>query len=393
MRAWQHSNHASGVKTNCDTYVYSFSRDALEEKILNLIDAYNEALDDVECDLLTVQAATQNTQLEAIKWTDTLKTSLKQGKKIEFEPRRIREVLYRPFTKLWLYEDDRILSSVSTVSKMFPRDEEVEAVGFTGGSGRGTTDSVFATDALSDLNNLRGGGAGLLPDGDPHNQRQQHDFPGTRDEPADGSSSHQGFSTNQGDPQSDITRGGGQSKQFSSQPHPTKQSSEFSRPEPSGISAQPEPNKPAEPSPESDPPDGPVQHGDLRHSSHHPASRPTLHGSRPTNPNPPQSDITRGGGQKHTIQSDDPHHARHPTPLLNLRDPDSPRPPHHRPPDPQPPPNPKTRPAHRRHNILINQTQQLPFTTLATNILFDLCATGRQTRTIPKQPNPQPEPQ
>ena len=202
------TSHARGVGTSCDVYVYSFSRESLEEKILNLIDAYNEALDDVECDLLTVQAATQNTQLEAIKWTDTLKTSLKQGKKIEFEPHRIREVLYRPFTKLWLYEDDRILSSVSTVSKMFPRDEEVEAVGFTGGSGRGTTDSVFATDTLSDLNNLRGGGAGLLPDGDTHNQREQHDFPGTRDEPADGSSSHQGFSTNQGDPQSDITRGG-----------------------------------------------------------------------------------------------------------------------------------------------------------------------------------------
>ena len=203
------SNHASGVKTNCDTYVYSFSRDALEEKILNLIDAYNDALDDVECDLLNVQAATQNTKLEAIKWTDTLKTSLKQGKKIEFEPQRIREVLYRPFTKLWLYEDDRILSSVSTVSKMFPRDEEVEAVGFTGGSGRGTSDSVFATGTLSDLNNLRGGVPEFSPDGDPHEQREQYDFPSTRDEPADGSSGHQGFSTNQGDPQSDITRGGG----------------------------------------------------------------------------------------------------------------------------------------------------------------------------------------
>lgn len=203
------TSHARGVGTSCDVYVYSFSRDALEEKILNLIDAYNEALDDVECDLLTVESATQNSQLEAIKWTDTLKTSLKQGKKIEFEPHRIREVLYRPFTKLWLYEDDRILSSVSTVSKMFPRDEETEAVGFTGGSGRGTTDSVFATGTLSDLNNLRGGVPEFSPDGDPHNQRQQHDFPGTRDEPADRSGSHQGFSTNQGDPQSDITRGGG----------------------------------------------------------------------------------------------------------------------------------------------------------------------------------------
>ena len=203
------SNHARGVGTSCDVYVYSFSRDALEEKIQNLIYAYNEALDDVECDLLSVESATQNTQLEAIKWTDTLKTSLKQKKKIEFEPQRIREVLYRPFTKLWLYEDDRILSSVSTVSKMFPRDEEVEAMGFTGGSGRGTTDSVFATGALSDLNNLRGGVPEFSPDGDLDDQREQHDFPGARDEPADGSSSRQGFSADQGDPQSDITRGGG----------------------------------------------------------------------------------------------------------------------------------------------------------------------------------------
>ena len=30
-------------------------------------------------------------------------------------------MLYRPFTKLWLYEDHRILSSVKTVSAMFPR--------------------------------------------------------------------------------------------------------------------------------------------------------------------------------------------------------------------------------------------------------------------------------
>ena len=284
------SQSVLGVTAACDVYVYSFSRQALEEKMRNFIDAYNEALEDLECGLGTLDEMTVNDQLDQVKWTGRLKTSLKQGKKIEFEPQRIREVLYRPFTKLWLYEDDRILSSVSTVSKMFPRDEEVEAVGFTGGSGRGTTDSVFATDTLSDLNNLRGGGAGLLPDGDPHNQRQQHDFPSTRDEPADGSSSHQGFSTNQGDPQSDITRGGGDNpQQFSSQPHPTKQSSEFSRPEPSGTYAQPEPSKPAEPSPESDPPDGPVQHGDLRHPSHHPASRPTLHGSRPTNPNNPQT--------------------------------------------------------------------------------------------------------
>ena len=379
------STHASGVKTNCDTYVYSFNRHALEEKIQNLIFAYNEALDDVEYDLHTVESATQNDQLEAIKWTDTLKTSLKQEKKIEFEPWRIREVLYRPFTKLWLYEDDRILSSVSTVSKMFPRDEEIESVGFTGGSGRGISDSVFASDTLSDLNNLRGGVHDLSPDGDPNNQRQQHDFPDTRDEPADRSSGDQGIPTDQGDTASKIGGGGVPAKtfseqqfssgattnshsqpsrpalsqtstspdaqpatspdinsdndsvkrgesdgtgissssrpslsvgdkrsksdtenqeidgggvpatQFSSQPHPTRQSSEFSRAEFSETSAQSELNKPAEQSQENDHSDRPLQHGDLRNPSHPPASRPSLHGSRPADQGDPPSEIDGGG--------------------------------------------------------------------------------------------------
>ena len=253
------SQSVLGVTAACDVYVYSFSRQALEEKMRNFIDAYNEALEDLECGLGTLDEMTVNDQLDQVKWTGRLKTSLKQGKKIEFEPQRIREVLYRPFTKLWLYEDDRILSSVSTVSKMFPRDEEVEAVGFTGGSGRGTTDSVFATDTLSDLNNLRGGGAGLLPDGDPHNQRQQHDFPGTRDEPSDGSSSHQGIPANQGDPPSDMTRGGGLTEQSGSPAHPAPAYSRRSRPISQGISKQPESTKPTEQFQEPDSGGGAVQ--------------------------------------------------------------------------------------------------------------------------------------
>ena len=35
--------------------------------------------------------------------------------------------------------------------------------------------------------------------------------------------------------------------------------------------------------------------------------------------------------------------------------------------------------------ILINLTQQLPFGIIATDRIFDLCATGRQTRCIPQR--------
>ena len=115
--------HALGLATNCDTYVYSFSRDDLIEKIGLLIDTYNDAYELHHNLGLSFDECTANTDLASIKWTDTLKQSLKKGEKIAFDETRIREVLYRPFTKLWLYEDARILSSVKTVSTMFPRSE------------------------------------------------------------------------------------------------------------------------------------------------------------------------------------------------------------------------------------------------------------------------------
>ncbi len=116
------SRHASGVKTNCDAYVYSFSRDDLINKMKCMIDAYEDARE-LHHDLnLPFEECTANTDLTAIKWTETLKQSLKKGDVITFDETRIREVLYRPFTKLWLYEDHRILSRGKPVSAMFPRE-------------------------------------------------------------------------------------------------------------------------------------------------------------------------------------------------------------------------------------------------------------------------------
>ena len=111
--------HARGVGTSCDIYVYSFNRQALIDRVERLIDTYEEArmLYELGESLADV---TENVELDSIKWTDTLKQSLRKNEEITFDESRIREVLYRPFTKLWLYEDPRILSSVKTVSAMFP---------------------------------------------------------------------------------------------------------------------------------------------------------------------------------------------------------------------------------------------------------------------------------
>ncbi len=119
-------SHALGIATNLDSYVYSYSRGGLVEKINRLISTFNSAIEDVKFDQVSIEQASANVDLSNIKWTGKLKSSLKkavkEGEKLEFDESRIREVLYRPFIKKWLYEDDRILSS-NPVSDMFPRSE------------------------------------------------------------------------------------------------------------------------------------------------------------------------------------------------------------------------------------------------------------------------------
>ena len=90
--------HASGVKTNCDAYVYSFDRRALTARVNTLIDAYEHARHRVS-EGTSIDEATVNDELETIKWHPALKQALAQDEEIVFDDSWIRCVLYRPFTK------------------------------------------------------------------------------------------------------------------------------------------------------------------------------------------------------------------------------------------------------------------------------------------------------
>ncbi len=162
---------ALGVTSGSDVYLYSFSRSELCERIQTLLAAYDDALERVEAGC-TVEECTTNDDLKRIKWTPVLRHSLRRREEIFFDESRIREVLYRPFTKLWLYEDDRILSSVKTISAMFPkpqpqvdeRERERERVLLPTQNNRGLS-SLLATYCITDLNFLgpNQGGCRAIP--------------------------------------------------------------------------------------------------------------------------------------------------------------------------------------------------------------------------------------
>lgn len=114
--------HALGLTTNCDTYVYSFSRDDLADRMRAFIAAYERARRAIHERSVPLDVAVAIDEVEDIKWHARLRQAVKTNTQIDFDEDRIRPVLYRPFQQLWLYEDDRILSSVKTIAAMFPRD-------------------------------------------------------------------------------------------------------------------------------------------------------------------------------------------------------------------------------------------------------------------------------
>ncbi|MYB00056.1 N-6 DNA methylase, partial [Candidatus Poribacteria bacterium] len=111
---------SSGVKTNRDAWAINFDRDVLGSNVTQMIDAYNtQALKwkrqtgrDVD-DFVAYNN-------ERISWSAGLKQKLMSGYMAEVTPERIRQTLYRPFTKSCLYFDRFMAERVYVFPSIFP---------------------------------------------------------------------------------------------------------------------------------------------------------------------------------------------------------------------------------------------------------------------------------
>ena len=114
--------YSNGVKTNRDAWVYNFDRNVLTENIQRMIENYNAEVarwvqrTDREADLddFVVSDATK------IKWSSTLKEKLGRGQIATFAESKIRQSLYRPFTKSNLYFDRMMNDRVLVFPSIFP---------------------------------------------------------------------------------------------------------------------------------------------------------------------------------------------------------------------------------------------------------------------------------
>ena len=113
---------SSGVQTNRDAWVINFNHDALAENIQRTIKFYNSQVfnwerrgnpDENVDDFVSYD----NKQ---ISWSSGLKSQLKGGHTAEFAPSKIRQHLYRPFTKTNLFFDRILNQRVFVFPRIFP---------------------------------------------------------------------------------------------------------------------------------------------------------------------------------------------------------------------------------------------------------------------------------
>lgn len=169
--------YSGGVKTNRDTWVYDFEQSALVNRVQHLVENYNEEVDrwrrrsdrTVSVDDFVANDETR------IKWSGDLKVELVRGTYATFSNQNIRNSLYRPFIKQYLYFDTLLNNSRYLQHLFFPTprsEDENLAIWLK----VGTEVPMFAllTNVIPDL--LPQGGSQCFPfytyDANGHNRRE-----------------------------------------------------------------------------------------------------------------------------------------------------------------------------------------------------------------------------
>lgn len=115
-------NFSLGVSTNRDFWVYNFNQDALRGNIQRMLETY-----EVELDRWKRQRPPKRNINDFVlyddtkmKWSNTLKQHLERGNITQFANGKIRESLYRPFTKKELFFDNILIDRMGHFSTIFP---------------------------------------------------------------------------------------------------------------------------------------------------------------------------------------------------------------------------------------------------------------------------------
>ncbi|WP_323083660.1 type ISP restriction/modification enzyme, partial [Limosilactobacillus reuteri] len=99
------NNHAMGIISNRDAWVYGFNENKVIANSKKMISNYNTELSNYKNN----KNYKFNRNPKYIKWTVDLERQFKKESNIHFHDGKMVLVTYRPFTKKWLYFDSDLV--------------------------------------------------------------------------------------------------------------------------------------------------------------------------------------------------------------------------------------------------------------------------------------------
>lgn len=151
--------HTGGLKTGRDPWVYNFSADKLKVNVKAMIDFYNQQAEKfaehrraakIERPTAGQVASFVDSDPKKISWNEADRDQIRKNVRYAFDSAALRAVVYRPFSKQWVYFNPRLNQRTYQLPSVFP--VGVENVGFyITGTGSDEPFSVLMVDCIPDL--------------------------------------------------------------------------------------------------------------------------------------------------------------------------------------------------------------------------------------------------
>jgi len=156
--------YSNGVKTNRDAWCYNFSKSGLEENINFMINNFNMEVERYEKTCIEnpieqrplVENFVDNNP-KKISWSSNLLSNLTRGNKAIFSVSSIVPIIYRPYSKQWLYFDSMMNDRRGKMPYFFPDNTVVNRVICVTSLGAKNGFFALMSEVIVDLNMLEAG--------------------------------------------------------------------------------------------------------------------------------------------------------------------------------------------------------------------------------------------
>lgn len=153
---------SNGIVTNRDPWVINYSKKNLTQNVARMISFYNSEVERyMNSNKKTNVDKFIDLDPRKISWGVNMKNGVKKGQLRNLQSESFRSIIYRPFTKAFVYADKNFVHSLYSMPRLFPKNDSENTIIIVSGVGSRNGLSALMSNITPDLNLLEAGAHSL----------------------------------------------------------------------------------------------------------------------------------------------------------------------------------------------------------------------------------------